>query len=70
MIRKARNQSLEMSASDPTPEEIRQRSESIRRQWTPRERVRRSGIRPAGWMPPVFSEGEFPGYTANEFESR
>ena len=62
MIRKA--QRLDMTAMDPTPEEIRQRSEAIRKQWTPRKRARRTGFKRAAWMPPVFSEFELGGPSA------
>jgi hypothetical protein len=68
MIRKA--QSLDMSATDPTPDQIRQRAEDIRKAWSPRERARRSGIRHISWMPPVFSETDLPGYSAGDFETR
>jgi len=67
MIRKARN--LDMSAMDPTPEEIRQRSEAIRKGWTPRERARRLIFKRAGWTPPVISEKELPGFLAGDFDS-
>ncbi len=66
MIRKAHPN---MSAADPTPEQIRERSAEIRRNWTPRERARRSGIKRIKWLPPVISELELPGYAANEFDS-
>ncbi len=66
MIRKA--QSTDMSATDPTPEQIRERSLEIRNRWTPRERARRLGIKRASWMPPTISEMELPGGLA-EFES-
>jgi hypothetical protein len=59
MIRKA--QRTEMSATDPTPDEIRERTEAIRQAWSPRERVRRSGFKRPHWTPPVFSEVEFGG---------
>jgi len=68
MIRRAHDRHTEMSASDPTPEEIRQRSEQIRQAWNPRERARRSGMKNVGWSPPVLSELDFPGY-ANDFDS-
>jgi hypothetical protein len=67
MIRKANL--TDMSAMDPTPEQIRERTKAIRAHWTPRERVRRSGIKRADWMPPVISEFDLPGvlgeYDAN-----
>ena len=66
MIRKARN--FEMSDSDPTPEQIRQRSEAIRKGWSPRERARRSNFKRASWMPPQFSDSELPGYLASDFD--
>lgn len=68
MIRKAHN--LDMSATDPTPEEIRQRSEAIRKAWTPRERARRSGFRRISWLPPIFAETDFSGFLHGEVESR
>jgi hypothetical protein len=58
-----------MSATDPTPEQIRERSAAIRRQWTPRERARRTGIKRIKWMPPMISELDLPGQSALEFES-
>ncbi|HTM53039.1 MAG TPA: hypothetical protein VL175_03385 [Pirellulales bacterium] len=64
MIRKARN--FDMSVSDPTPEQIRERSEAIRKGWGPRERARRSGFKRVHWTPPVFSDSELPGYSAGE----
>ena len=68
MIRRAQN--LNALATDPTPEEIRRRSEAIRKAWSPRERARRTGFKRIGWTPPVYSEGELSGFLANEFESR
>jgi hypothetical protein len=59
MIRKA--QPTDMSATDPTPDQIRERSLEIRDRWSPRERARRLGVRRASWMPPVISELELPG---------
>jgi hypothetical protein len=67
MIRKAHH--MNMSAMDPTPEQIRERTAAIRRQWTPRERARRSGIKRIKWMPPMISELDLPGQSANEFDS-
>jgi hypothetical protein len=58
-----------MSAADPTPEQIRDRTAAIRRTWTPRERARRLGIRHINWLPPVISELDLPGQLANEFDS-
>jgi hypothetical protein len=66
MIRKAHN--LDMSVTDPTPEQIRQRSEAIRKAWGPRERARRATFKRVGWTPPLFSERELPGYSAGDFE--
>ncbi len=66
MIRKA--EVTDMSAMDPTPEQIRERTQAIRATWTPRERVRRSGIRRADWMPPTISEFDMPGGFA-DFDS-
>lgn len=68
MIRKAHN--LGPTAMDPTPDEIRRRSEAIRKAWTPRERSRRSGIKHVGWTPPVFSENDFAGYGGIEADSQ
>jgi hypothetical protein len=68
MIRKA--QRSDMSPMDPTPEQIRQRTEEIRRTWSPRERARRSRFKQATWMPPLFSENDLPGFVASDFESR
>jgi hypothetical protein len=66
MIRKAHH--TDMSATDPTPEQIRERTAEIRRQWTPRERARRTGIKRIKWLPPVVSELDFPGQSASEFD--
>ncbi len=68
MIRRA--QRMDPLASDPTPDQIRQRSEAIRKAWSPRERARRLGFKPSGWTPPTFRDADLPGYLANEFESR
>lgn len=68
MIRRA--QPTEMSAMDPTPEQIRQRAKAIRKAWSPRERVRRSNFKRASWMPPLFSEHDVPGFSMSEYESR
>lgn len=59
MIRKAHP--TDMSAMDPTPEQIRERSLEIRNRWSPRERARRLGVKRASWMPPTISELELPG---------
>jgi hypothetical protein len=66
MIRKAHP--TDMSAMDPTPEQIRERSLEIRAKWTPRERQRRLGIKRASWMPPLVSELDLPGGFA-EYDS-
>ncbi len=69
MIRRAsRSSKLEMSETDPTPEQIRQRSEAIRKHWTPRERARRSSFKHVSWMPPLFSESELPGHLTGDFD--
>jgi hypothetical protein len=68
MIRKAHHSNP--SVTDPTPEEIRRRSEAIRKTWSPRERARRSGLRRINWTPPVVSELDFPGFVAGDFETR
>ena len=59
MIRKAHP--TDMSAMDPTPDQIRERSLEIRNKWSPRERARRLGVKRASWMPPMISELELPG---------
>lgn len=64
MIRKAHN--TDMSATDPTPEQIRQRTAEIRQKWTPRERARRARLKRVIWMPPVIRELDLPGYLAGE----
>ena len=66
MIRKAHN--LDMSVTDPTPDQIRQRTEAIRQAWSPRERARRCNFKRVHWTPPLFSETELPGYSAVDFE--
>ncbi|MEX0676417.1 MAG: hypothetical protein WD063_05045 [Pirellulales bacterium] len=67
MIRKAYH--TNMSATDPTPEQIRELSAAIRKQWTPRERARRLGVKHIRWLPPVISELDLPGQLAGEFDS-
>ena len=67
MIRKARNS--DMSAMDPTPDQIRQRSEAIRKAWSPRERIRRAAIKRVNWLPPVISETDLPGFSPSDFDS-
>jgi hypothetical protein len=67
MIRKARN--LDMSAMDPTPEQIRQRSKAIRKAWSPRERHRRANFKRISWLPPVIAETELPGLSPSDFDS-
>jgi hypothetical protein len=67
MIRKAFNPGP--SAMDPTPDEIRRRSEAIRKSWTPRERARRTGVKRISWTPPVFAESDFSGYGGVEFDA-
>ena len=67
MIRKAHHSG--MSVTDPTPEQIRQRSEAIRKAWSPRERARRANFKRTHWMPPVISETELPGFSLSEFDS-
>jgi hypothetical protein len=69
MIRKAHR--MDPSATDPTPEEIRRRTESIRKTWSPRERARRANFKRAGWTPPIFSESDLGGgFSPNESEWR
>lgn len=67
MIRKARH--TNMSAADPTPEQIRDRTAMIRQSWTPRERARRLGVRHIDWLPPVISELDLFGQSMSEFDS-
>ncbi len=68
MIRRATLTETDMSATDPTPQEILERTREIRAKWTPRERARRLGIKRAAWMPPVVSELELPG-GSSEFDA-
>lgn len=68
MIRRAHNS--DMSATDPSPEEIRRRTEAIRKTWSPRERARRTGIKRISWIPPIFSESELAGFSPADFETR
>jgi hypothetical protein len=68
MIRKAHD--TDASPMDPTPEQIRQRSAAIRKTWSPRERARRSNFKHVIWTPPVFAEGDLPGYLIGDFEAR
>jgi hypothetical protein len=67
MIRRARH--TNMSAADPTPEQIRERSAAIRQTWTPRERARRLGVKHIKWLPPMICELDLPGHLASEFDS-
>ncbi len=67
MIRKAHP--TDMSAMDPTPDQIRERTRAIRATWTPRERTRRLGIKRADWMPPMISEFDLPGGVLSDFDS-
>ena len=53
---------------DPTPEEIRRRSEAIRKTWSTKERARRSGVRRVSWTPPVVAETDLPGFEAGDFD--
>ena len=39
---------------DPSPEEIRARAETIRENWTERERVKRAIWSPPAWLPPAM----------------
>jgi hypothetical protein len=66
MIRKARN--FDMSVSDPTPDQIRERSAAIRKGWGPRERARRSFVKRIHWTPPLFSENDLPGYSSGDLD--
>jgi len=67
MIRRA--EKLDPSAMDPTPDDIRQRTAAIRKNWTPRERARRSGFRRIGWLPPIFAEVDILG-VGGDYEVR
>jgi hypothetical protein len=58
-----------MSATDPTPEQIRERTAEIRQTWSPRERARRTRLKRVTWMPPVVSELDLPGYNAADFDT-
>lgn len=55
-VRRRRGESF---LPDPTPEEIRRQTASIRQSWSARERDRRSYYRPTPWMPPVLGSREF-----------
>lgn len=55
----ARRRRGESFLPDPTPEEIRRETASIRQSWSPRERDRRSYYRATPWMPPVLVDREF-----------
>jgi hypothetical protein len=68
MIRKAHYSNP--SSTDPTPEEIRRRTEAIRKNWSPRERARRSGLKRISWTPPIVAETDLPGFSAGEFDNR
>lgn len=58
MVRNSRRARL--LNNDPSPDEIRQRTEDIRRNWTPHELDRRCNYKPIAWHPPVFSAAEVP----------
>jgi hypothetical protein len=68
MIRRA--QTLDPTAMDPTPDEIRRRTAAIRKHWTPRERARRSGFRRLGWLPPIFAEADILGFGPSDSDFR
>jgi hypothetical protein len=69
MIRRAQN--LDPTAADPTPDEIRRRTAAIRKNWTPRERARRSGFRRIGWLPPIFAEADVVlGFGPGDYDSK
>jgi hypothetical protein len=55
-----------MSATDPTPEQIRERTAEIRQKWSPRERERRARLKRVIWLPPVIRELDLPGYLMGE----
>ena len=67
MIRKARGE--QRLFRDPTPAEIRQRTEAIRKGWSEHERWRRSTVKPISWMPPILPATEFAD-SSSEFETR
>ena len=58
MIRRLRNTQRQMS--DPSPGEIRRRTEAIRKTWSESELSRRCSFKPITWMPPLLASSEFP----------
>jgi hypothetical protein len=58
MIRRLRNTQRNMA--DPSPGEIRRRTEAIRKTWSATELSRRSSFRPIAWMPPLLASSDFP----------
>lgn len=56
---------LRDSNPDPTPDEIRERTESIRSRWSDHEQERRSGFKTQHWMPPLLGSNEVPGLTVD-----
>ncbi len=58
MIRRLRGTQRQMT--DPSPGEIRRRTEAIRRTWSESELSRRSSFKPIAWMPPLLASSEFP----------
>jgi hypothetical protein len=58
MIRRLR--STQRNTTDPSPGEIRRRSEAIRKTWSESELSRRCSFKPIAWMPPLLTSSEFP----------
>ena len=58
MVRKSRRARL--LDNDPSPDEIRRKTEDIRSHWTPNELDRRCHYKPVAWHPPIFSAAEVP----------
>jgi hypothetical protein len=52
--------SVARSLTDPSPAEIRRRTEVIRQNWSEHELSRRASFKPISWMPPILAMTEFP----------
>jgi hypothetical protein len=58
MVRKVRG--VQRQLTDPSPAEIRRRTEAIRRSWSDHELSRRANSKPISWMPPILAATELP----------
>ncbi len=63
MVRKARSEHRHLP--NPSPAEIRRRTQVIRSGWSEQEFYRRSAAKPISWLPPVLPATEFPEFTSD-----